>query len=226
VFVNKFGFVLGPTASSLHAGGQQGELRGLLTKTSRMATYMALPMVLLFVIMGDPILHLWMGPRYEQGLVLGILAVGQLAEMTRQPLVNILTGMNLHGKLGFVNLGVAISSVVLGIIGVGVLGWGLVGAAMSLALPLLVVNGIYMPIHACRRLGMPLGQYMVATSKGPLLCSIPFAACLVAARMVWPDSPVVALGAGLATGGTVLALLYWRYALPPSLRQRIAGLVT
>jgi O-antigen/teichoic acid export membrane protein len=226
VFVNKFGFVLGPTASSLHAGGQQGELRELLMKTSRLATYLALPMVLLFVIMGNPILHLWMGSRYEQGLVLGILAVGQLADMTRQPLVNILTGMNLHGKLGFVNLGVAISSAVLGIIGVGVLGWGLVGAAMSLALPLLVVNGIYMPIHACRRLGMPLGQYVVATSRGPLLCAVPFAACLVAARMIWPDSPVLALGAGLATGGVVLVPLYWKYALPPSLREKLAGLVT
>jgi len=226
ILVRKFGSVLGPTASSLHAGGQQSELRELLMKTGRLATYMALPAVLLFVIMGDPILHVWMGSRYEQGLVLGILAVGQLAEMTCQPLISILTGMNLHGKLGFMNLGVAIFSVLLGIISVGVLGWGLVGAAISLALPVLIVNGIYMPIHACRRLGMPLGQYMVATSKGPLLCSIPFAACLVAARMIWPDSPVVALGAGLATGGTVLALLYWRYALPPSLRQRISGLVT
>lgn len=226
VFVNKFGFVLGPTASALHAGGQRGELRELLTKTGRVATYMALPMVLLFTIMGDPILHLWMGSRYEQGLVLGILAVGQLAEMTRQPLSSILTGMNLHGKLGFMNLGVAVFSVLLGIISVGVLGWGLVGAAISLALPVLIVNGIYMPIHACRRLGMPLGQYVVATSKGPLLCSIPFAACLVAARMIWPESPIIALGAGLASGGMVLALLYWKYALPPSLRDKLAGLVT
>ncbi len=154
--VNKFGFVLTPTASSLQADGRHAELQRLLAQAGRFALAMALPMVLFLSIMGDPLLKLWMGPRYEQGMVLAVLALGHMTEMIRQPILNIITGLNAHGTLGAANLVSAILSVVLGFAMLGILHWGLMGAAIALVMPLVLVNGTFVPIYACRMVGLPL----------------------------------------------------------------------
>ena len=208
-FVSKFSYVLIPTTSSLQAAGQHEELRSLMVNSGRYAAYMALPMVLLLVIMGDPILSLWMGSKYSQGMVLAILAVGHLTEMTRQPIVSVLTGMNLHGRLGFINLGAAVVSVTLSAITLGVLHWGLVGAALSLAVPLVLVNGIFVPVYACRRLDMPVWRYLSEANRKPLLLVVPFAVILVASRLCFVGYSSGALAYGLPIASAVLLITYW-----------------
>lgn len=220
-FVNKFGFVLTPVASSLQAAERKEDLRELLVQTGRFAAYMALPMVLFMAIMGDPLLRLWMGPRYEQGLILAVLAIGHLAEMTRQPVINILAGMNMHGRLAIVNVCVGMGSVGLGILCLGVLHWGLLGAALSVAVPLMLVNGLYVPVYASRRLGIGVWSYLARTNRGPLLCAIPFALCLVSARLVFAHAPLLALLSGVIIGGLVLGLLYWQRVVPARIRNKL-----
>lgn len=205
--INKFGFVLSPMASSLQASNRPEEIRNLLLQSSRGAAFLALPMVLCLTILGDPILRVWMGPRYEQGLVLAILAIGHVTEMTRQPAVNILAGMNLHGRLALVNLFVGLVSVLLGLLVVGHLGWGLVGAALSVAIPLSLVNGLYVPVYACRRIGIPVLEYLIQANRSPLLCAVPFGMCLLGARLVFRESALLAIGVGVTVGGMVLAFL-------------------
>lgn len=217
-FINKFGFVLTPMAGSLQAADRREELRGLLVTSSRLATYLSLPIVLVLAIMGDPLLQIWMGPRYQLGWVLAILAIGHLTEMTRQPVMGILAGLNAHGRLAIAGLAAALCSVGLGFLAVGVLGWGLVGAAVSVALPLALVNGIYVPVYACRRVAMPLPRYLAEINRGPLLCAIPFAAILLLGRVYCADNAYRALlyGAGGAT--LILSLLYWKYVVPSRVR--------
>ncbi|MDM8008511.1 MAG: oligosaccharide flippase family protein [Phycisphaerae bacterium] len=216
--INKFGFVLTPMAGSLQAADRREELRRLLVTSSRLATYLSLPIVLVLAIMGDPLLHIWMGPRYQLGWVLAILAIGHLTEMTRQPVMGILAGLNAHGRLAIAGLAAALCSVVLGFLAVGILGWGLVGAAVSVALPLALVNGVYVPVYACRRVAMPLRRYLAEINRGPLLCAIPFAAILLLGRVYCADNAYRALlyGAGGAT--LILSLLYWKYVVPPRIR--------
>ena len=60
----------------------------------------------------------------------------------------------------------------------------------------------------------------------PVLSAIPFAFCLVGARVVFVDSPLGALLAGGAGGGSILTWLYWRTVLPQSLKKRIVGRLT
>ncbi|MBN2560128.1 MAG: oligosaccharide flippase family protein [Phycisphaerae bacterium] len=223
--VGKLAFVLTPVASSLQATQDKERVRDLLINSTRYAAYIALPLILLLTILGDSILLVWMGPQYAAGLVLAILAVGFLATVTHQTVLSILTGLNAHGKPGIAKLGAAICSVVLVVLTLGPLHWGLAGAAIAVTLPLAIVDGIYVPLCACRRLGLSLRAYLLRAYRGPVACALPFSACLLLARALFADRPSVGLACGLATGGLILLLAYWKYALPARARSGIATLV-
>ncbi len=218
--VSKFGHVLVPTASGLDADGRRAALRELMLQSGRFGAYVTLPMVCWLAIMGDPFLEVWMGPLYKQGLVLAILAVGQLVPLTHEPMINILTAMNGHGRVALANLIGAVGGVGLGVVTIGYLGWGLAGAAICVTLPLVITRGIYVAFSGCRRLGLPLRQYVIRTSKGPLICAIPFVLCVATARVLFAARPLQALGWGGIVGAIILTRLYWRVLLPRQWRER------
>ncbi len=221
--VGKLAFVLTPVASAMQATADREQVCKLLTDSVRYAAYLAFPMILVLIILGEPILSVWMGPEYAVGSVIAILAVGFLATVTNQPILSILTGLNAHGRPGFARLGGSICAVGFAVLALGPFGWGLPGAAAAISVPLTVVDGVYLPILACQRLGLPLRTYLLKAFSGPVGCAVPFAACLVFARAVFADRALAALVCGMTVGGLVLMVAYWRYALPGSLRRRITG---
>jgi O-antigen/teichoic acid export membrane protein len=222
-FINRFSFILAPAASALQAQDCGKDIQRLLRRSLELAMYISLPLVLLLAIMGDVIVRLWMGSRYEPGLLVVILAVGHLTDMVSQPPVSILTGMNKHGRVGLVSLASAVSSAILGILALAVLGWGLVGAALALTLPLTVTSGVWVPLHFCRVLGVPLRE-LLGACLAPVLWSVPLAACLLAARVFLGHSPLLALALGMGTGGAVTGVAYWRHVIPASLRDRVTDM--
>jgi O-antigen/teichoic acid export membrane protein len=220
-FVQKLGFVLVPTASAMQEMNREEHLRDLLLTGTRYAAFIALPAGLLIAIFGDPILRLWMGPRYEQGLVLAILALGNLPFFIQMPTMSILTGMALHGRPGVAYLVASIAAAGMGALALGVMGWGLPGAAVSVTLPMVIASGGYVPVYACRHIGLPLRRYLLESMLTPVLCAIPFAGVLLACRIAFSNSPLMSVACGTAAGGAVLLPLYWRYAMPSSIKQRL-----
>ena len=225
VLTAKLAMVLTPTASSLQHMGQEDELRELITSASRYTAYLVWPVVLGLSILGHLVLRLWMGPGYDQELLLTILAVGHLAVLSQQPVHTVLMGLNAHGRPGLARLAASTSSVALIALAIGPLQLGLVGVALAVTVPQTIANGLYLPIYACRRLDMPVRQYLLRTWRGPLLCGLPFALCLVGARLLFVERPLFSLASGSLVGGLVLALLYWRYALPESIKKQLTALV-
>lgn len=211
-FADKFAFVLKPTASSLQGAAQDAELRELLITTTRYAAYLTLPMITVLTILDDAILRLWMGPSYEQGWVLPILALGHALPLVQQPASGILAGLNLHGWLGIARFATALCSIGLGVITVGFLQWDLIGAALSVALPLLVGNGLFIAIYACRRLGVPVTEYVRRALGPPIACAIPFGFCLASIRMLSSDPLTAVSLSGIAIVVLVGPLYWWRYA--------------
>lgn len=218
--VDKFSFVLTPTASYLQARGDRAALERLVVGAGRAAAHIALPIVAFLTVLGDPLLRLWMGPRYEQGAVLAILALGHVFALTQQPVQNVLVGMDLHGRPGLARLVAALASAGLGALVLGPLGMGLAGAALAVAVPLTAVKAVYVPIYACRRLGIPLGRYFRETLGEPLRLVLPFALFLAAGRIAFLDRPLMAVLVGGTAGGAALGALYWRHVLPPEIRAR------
>jgi len=219
--VNKMAFVLTPIASSLQSTGNMEGIQGLLIKSGRYSFYMVLPMVLILTVFGDAIMQFWMGPRYANGLIPAILAVGNLAMMVQAPSLSVLRGMNAHGRAGMAQFVASVCSVALSILVLRYLKWNTAAVAIAVTLPLTIANFLYLPILIRHRVGLHIGKYFLSVTAGPVILVLPFVICLVGARLIFQTEPLTGLLWGGTTGGAVLAVLYWRFVLPVGLKTRI-----
>lgn len=223
-FVNKFAWVLTPTASSLQGSGRHAEVRELVVESARVGALLALPVTLILTILGELILRVWMGVAYAQGAILVILALGDFLALSQRPVVAILAGLNQHGKVGLARLLASICGLLLGVLAVGILGWDLAGAALAVAVPTTLADGLVVAIYACRRLDIPARHYVGRAFLGPLSCVIPFALCLATSRFLFDDRPLMALAFGCIVGALVLGSIYWRYVVSSATRDTIVNL--
>lgn len=220
--VNKMAMTLTPTTSSLQSTADVKEIVDLLVKSARYALYLSLPMVLILAVFGGAIMRFWMGPRYAHGWMPAILAIGYLPVIVQLPTLSMLAGLNAHGRAGIARFVASVISVALSVLVLKYLRWGLVGAALAITLPLAILNLVDIPRLICRRVGLAMRQYSLAVAAGPVLHTLPFAVCLVGARMVFPAKPLVGLAWGSAVGGIILGLVYWRHVVPDQVKRRVS----
>jgi O-antigen/teichoic acid export membrane protein len=205
----KFGSILIPTASSIHAKSDKGQLRATFLNSTSFISSLSMPAVVAASVFGDELIRLWMGKAYVYKGLIPILAVGCLPGVVQEPAWNILAGMNQHGRLALWKLAAAICSAVLLGIGLAFSHWHLVGAALAFALPQLLVNSIAAPVIACRLLDAPLSQYYGRTYLKPLIGTAALVACLELALRSYKAAPVTAIVlTGLAC--LILAVIYWQ----------------
>ncbi len=222
-FIQKFSFVLTPTAGAIQGTGRDGELKQFLIDTTRYGVAFTLPMVMVLGVFGDHVLRIWMGPNYEAGTLLAILAAGYFLPVSQSPTLRILMGMNLHGRVALLNL-----LVIVGIYGTGAVwfslsGWTLERACILIAVALTVGNGITIPVYACRQLNIPLNRYIREVFSVPVSCGVAFALWLMVAGWVFPGHGMGEFVLGGFVGVLLLGGLYWRWLLPESVRMRLLG---
>ena len=221
-FINKFAFVLTPTAGSLQESGRGTELRRFLLDSTRYGVALTLPMILLLSIYGDFILRIWMGPQYANGLVPAILAIGYFLPISQSTIMRILIGINLHGRIGLMSLAITIAGFAICTIIISAFGWDLPRVALLVSIPLSIGNGVFVPICACRKLNIPITEYISHVFLGPCACGLVFALCLIISRVLFSNNMLYTIGCGGISGVLVLALLYWRYILPEPFRRKIS----
>lgn len=220
-FLNKFAFVLTPTAGSLQGHGRQDELRSLFLQSTKFSVAITLPMVIVLTVFGDEILRVWMGHRYEQGVLLSILAIGYFLPISQQSAFTIMAGLNQHGRMGLVIFGVALCGIGLSA-GIAIFStWTLTWAASIVAVCLTVGHGVAFPVVACRKLDIRLGHYLRNSFLVPFACSLPFIGFLIGAKYMFMNSHKLAGVAGLPMGMLILAMFYWNYILTDAMRLRI-----
>jgi O-antigen/teichoic acid export membrane protein len=224
ILVRKMAMTLVPVTSSLQGTGDTAGIRDLVIKSTRYAFYMAMPMVLVLVFFGGPVMRLWMGSSYADGLVPGILAAGYLAVLVQLPALSVLAGLNAHGRAGVGRLVASLCSVGLNVLVLKHFHWGLVGTAVAVSLPLTILNAVDIPLLLCRRVGLSYGEYLLSVVVWPVLHMLPFAACLVATRLIFPSRPLTSLLAGGTAAAAALAIVYWRCVLPDRIKSAIVRL--
>ncbi len=222
-FVKQYAQVFVPRSAALDATGDAAALRRLLVQSSRYGLLLALPPTIVLLTMGDWLLQIWMGPEYRVYQVTAVLALGHLFSVPQLGVYSILMGMALHGKTALFELISAACSIVLGVVLVGVLQWGLLGAAIAISLPIAITGGVLVPAYACKCVELRLSEYVRSIAPLPLLLNLPLAGVLIGIRLGTTLAPGVQLLLGLAIGGVLTTLLYYLWALPESLRRRIAA---
>jgi len=138
-------------------------------------------------------MKLWMGPSYANGLLPAILAVGYLSLLSQKPLLSILLGLNAHGWAGIARFVASLCSVGLTILVLGYLRWGIIGAAVSVTVPLTLMNVVYLPFLTCRRVDLNVGRYFSSVMAGPAVHIFPFMVCLIVARLTFTTEPLMGL---------------------------------
>jgi O-antigen/teichoic acid export membrane protein len=216
--VRRMTMTLIPTVSSLEAAEDMKAIRHLLVKAVRYTLYLVLPIVLVLSAFGGPILQLWMGPGYGNDLLMGVLAIGFLIPMAQTPVLDILVGLNAHGRAGAAELIAGIVSVGLIIIALGPLHCGIVGVAIGVTLPITLMSGIYYTRLICKKVEMPVWHYLHSIAVAPVLHLLPFLILLVGARLAFRSAPLHGLMWSAIIGSPLVALIYWKCVLPGSMK--------
>ena len=68
---------------------------------------------------------------------------------------------------------------------------------------------------------MDVRRYFLSVSAGPVVYALPFAVCLLVARLIFEDAPWKGLLWGGLIGGAVLSVLYWQRVLPDRIKTRV-----
>ena len=205
----KFGSILVPTASSLHAQSDKSQLRAAFLNSTSFISLLTMPAAVALAVLGDEVIHLWMGSAYIYRGLVPILAIGCFPGLVQEPVWSILAGMNQHGRLALCKLAAALCSAALLGVGLAFFHWHLIGAALAFVLPQLLVNGIVAPVIACHALDTPCFHYYGKTYLVPLLGTAPFVCCLEAAVRTYKTAPAIGIpSAALAL--LILAMVYRR----------------
>jgi O-antigen/teichoic acid export membrane protein len=205
----KFGSILIPTASSLHARADQGQLRATFLKSTFFISSLTMPGVAALAVFGDQVIRFWMGGAYVYPGLVPVLAIGCFPSLVQEPVWSILAGMNQHGRLALCKLTAAICSAVMLGLGLAFLHWHLLEAALAFAVPQLLVDSMVAPVIACRSLDTAPARYYFTTYLKPLLGTAPFVGCLEVARRSYKTAPVLCAAAALVAAA-ILAVIYWK----------------
>ena len=108
---NKSSLLLSPAASSLKISERHDEVKKLFIEATRMSAFAAMSVTVFLSVMGDPILQTWMGPRYREGTLMAVIAIGNFLPLTQRPAQQVLIGLNRHGRIGWASLAVALLGV-------------------------------------------------------------------------------------------------------------------
>ncbi|MCC7462938.1 MAG: lipopolysaccharide biosynthesis protein [Gammaproteobacteria bacterium] len=224
-FLNKFTYIIGPMVGSLYGEERSEERRALFMDTTRWCVAFTLPVMIGLAVLGNSVIMLWMGPHYVHPWLTATLALGMFLPVAQGPAVQILIGLDAHGRVALLNLVLVMIVLATGTLALNHFGWSIVGAGLLVVASQGVLYGIMLPAFACARVRIPLLHYVRAAFAVPMACSVPFAAVLAAVRWRFEARPALALLLGALAGGAVLLPLYWRYLLDGAQRTRFRGLL-
>jgi O-antigen/teichoic acid export membrane protein len=218
--VARFGYILIPAASSLHAQAQNEELATAVREKTQQIALLTMPLAVTLAIVGNDVIGVWMGQSYVHAAVVPILAIGALPTWIQEPGWSILTGMNRHGGVAVAKLIGSILTAVTVAIGLSVFHWNLSSTAVGLVIPMFVVDAVVVPVFVCRAFGFRLGDYCWNAWLRPAMCVAPYAALLLLLRNALGGG-MTSLAVSLATSAMLLIATYWAVAGPPAIRSKV-----
>ena len=191
-----------PMSSHFHAIGDWERLQRTFTAGNRACALIIFPLCVTLVILGKSIIEAWVGARYITSYsILVLLLIPRSLYLAQSTSNKILLGMGQHRILAFVLLLEGGVNLLLSL--VLVRRFGITGVALGTAIPLACTSLLFLPRHACRVLGMPLGTFLNRAYSLPLLLSAPLAAVLLFAKYAFPAHSYLGLLPQLACGGVI-----------------------
>lgn len=201
--------VLMPAITHLHATQATEGVRELHIRATKYAALLSLPIGLVFWILGDFFIALWMGKRFvtqdNAHTLLHILTLGIVVHLIGTPTGSVLTGLGRQDVVARFSILQALTNLVVTLIMVKPL--GLIGVALGTTISMscffLWSNIIFFKNY----LQQPIVEFLRRALIGPLIAQVPFAVLLVAIRSGVPPSSLsgffLLVGAALSVYGAL-----------------------
>jgi O-antigen/teichoic acid export membrane protein len=225
--------VLTPVATAMHAEHRHTEQQDLVLQGSKYCGALGLYFLCLFLWLGQPLFDLWVpGLLGSAGVLLTILALGEVLPMSQWINYGIILGQGRHKVMSWISILELITTVGLAWVLSG--RYGLVGVCVAVAVPGALCRGVCQAVYCCRLVNVPLTEYLTRAFLPPLVAAVVPAVglsllatwhtprtwlqlCLYGAAF---SAAYLAVGAAVLLGPTRLRL--WGQAL----RERWAGAAT
>lgn len=175
--------VLTPLAISLHAEDKTSQQQKLFLEGSKYCLGMALFFLSLFVLLGKPMIALWMGPdlAWSSQLLL-ILALGEVLPMSQWVAYSIILGKYRHRELACVSIVENMLAIPLALMLIGP--YGLIGVCIAFAIPGAIFRGLFQLLYASRLVHVSIGRYVMQVLL-PILAAWALPAIGLAALVQW-----------------------------------------
>lgn len=212
-----------PLATKLHATKNWQRQQELALRGSRFAASLALFLLGLFVLLGRPLIALWVGPRLANAYPLLVtLALGELIPMSQLAMESLLLAAARHQALALASLAEAVVAIGFALLLLKPFGVG--GACVAFAVAAACCRGLFTLVYGCRVARLPLRQYARRVILPALATAAPAILLLgvllrLRAPDGWPDLTLYGAAAAAAFAVATWPFLGLGTLLPELLRQ-------
>jgi O-antigen/teichoic acid export membrane protein len=203
--------VITPFATTLHATDQRERQRSMFVVGGHYNTALAAFLVSFLIMLGGPLIDLWIGPKFpEAAVLLTILALGEFLPATQYVTATIVLANARHNVPAlFALLDIAaVCLLTFALIPI----FGLIGAGLAMAIPRFLLGGVGRMWWGCRVVDMPLRSYLLQVIAAPISCVVLPASVVGVATHYYP-ARTWGLFLGYGAAHTALFVICYLYLL-------------
>lgn len=215
----QFSGYLFPLVVRFDASRNRDAMRATLLDGTRLAFGLVGAVTLGLLAFGDDLIHLWMGPGFDEAVwPLYVLALAGAVMVAQGPAGTILLGSGRHRLVAGASVVEILLNVAFSI--ALVRGYGLTGVAIGTFLPYAILNLGFLIPAACRAVSVPLRTFAAAVLPPAAIAIVPsaIAAAIVQSAAGAPSLPGL-IGAS-ALVGSIYAVAFVGIGLRPADRAR------
>lgn len=205
--INKFAFVLTPTAGALQSSGKDAELKEFALTAMRAGWIFTVLATTFLLVLGDRVVDLWMGPGYANLEIIVVLAAGSILPSSQRPLITIMIGMNEHGRITKYSLALSGITIACGLAIVAQFSWSLTSAAWLIAATGTLGVGLVALIVGCDVLHVSVSEYLKTILRDPLILFVVSSSALLVVRFFGPQTALASVVVGVLTHCLVSGIL-------------------
>lgn len=150
---NQLNGVLFPVVVDSDSGEKPERLRAIFIQGTRLSLVSVVPLAASLVLLARPLILAWVGPRFEESIVVTQILISVVAiRVGNATATTLLKGAGRHRLLAFANAGAALANVGLSLLWIRQ--YGLIGQAMGTLVPVAASSIFILWPAACRRVGV------------------------------------------------------------------------
>ena len=208
---NQLNGMLFPLIVDSDASQQKDRLQQILLQGTRLSLVMVVPIAATLILLADPLIHAWLGPKKAPAMagavpVLQILAIAVAIRVGNATGTTVLKGAGEHRMLAYVNLATGLANLVMSVLLAR--RFGLVGVAVGTLVPIAFTAIFILYPASCRKVGLPVTRAVMHSVLPAVWPAFAMGLVLAGTRLISSGTFLAVVLQAIAGGILYLALFY------------------